>query len=162
MFQGQIDPAILMEAMDFEGQEVVLEKLRAASGKGIAALQQQIEQLTMAVQQMQAENGDLRGALTSAQKRTRFHAGRHTRTNLATHEPKGSYFGAAYHKGRKREIFMENMVDVANDMPQADIAGNVVDASELMAPLETVEEPLAGRRGTASRRCGKNIHESGS
>lgn len=67
MFQGQIDPAILMEAMDFEGQEVVLEKLRAASGKGIAALQQQIEQLTMAVQQMQAENGDLRGALTSAQ-----------------------------------------------------------------------------------------------
>lgn len=37
---------------------------------------------------------------------------------------------------------MENMVDVANDMPQADIAGNVVDASELMAPLETVEEPL--------------------
>lgn len=39
---------------------------------------------------------------------------------------------------------MENMVDVANDMPQADIAGNVVDASELMAdtPLETVDEPL--------------------
>jgi hypothetical protein len=68
MFQGQIDPAILMEAMEFEGQNVVLEKLRAASGKGMAALQQQLAQLSAAFEQTQMENGNLRGALASAQQ----------------------------------------------------------------------------------------------
>lgn len=80
MFQGQIDPSILMEAMDFEGQEVVLEKLRAAQGKGIAALQGQLEQATQMLQKMQEENGNLKSALASAQNAIQ-----------STQEPQGSF-----------------------------------------------------------------------
>lgn len=87
MFQGQIDPSILMEAMDFEGQEVILEKLRAAQGKGIAALQGQLEQLTAVFQQMQAENGNLKSALASSQNALSSMSDNPT----PTLEPQGSF-----------------------------------------------------------------------
>lgn len=68
MFQGQMDPAILMEAMDFEGQEVVLEKMRVAQGQGMAALQQQLAQVTEAYQVTQQENMEMQEAITALQE----------------------------------------------------------------------------------------------
>lgn len=67
MFQGQLDPVILMEAMEFAGQEVVLEKLRAAQGKGAAILQAQLAELQGAVEGLQAENQQYRAAMAEMQ-----------------------------------------------------------------------------------------------
>lgn len=67
MFQGQMDPVILMEAMDFEGQEIVLEKMRVAQAQGIAALQQQLAEAGAAAEEAQTENAQLKQALAAAQ-----------------------------------------------------------------------------------------------
>ena len=67
MFQGQMDPVILMEAMDFEGQEIVLEKMRFAQGRGIAALQQQLAEISAVAEEAKTENTQLKEALAAAQ-----------------------------------------------------------------------------------------------
>lgn len=67
MFQGQLDPVILLEAMEFAGQEVVLEKLRAAQGKGTAFLQQQLAEAQGAVEQLQLENQQYQSAMAEMQ-----------------------------------------------------------------------------------------------
>lgn len=67
MFQGQLDPVILMEAMEFSGHEVILEKMRAAQGKGTAFLQSQIAELKGAVEELKSENDQYRGAMAEMQ-----------------------------------------------------------------------------------------------
>ena len=66
MFQGQLEPTVIMEPMEFEGKEVVLEKLRAAQGRGMAALQQQLAQAMEQLNMTQEENASLKQALVAA------------------------------------------------------------------------------------------------
>lgn len=68
LYQGQpIDPSIMLEAMEFNGKELVLEKLRKAQEQSIMAVQQQL----MAAQEQNAalteENAALNEAMSSAQ-----------------------------------------------------------------------------------------------
>lgn len=56
IFGQTADPIIIFEGMEFEGKELLLEKLRAAQGKGMLMMQQQIVQLQQAVAQLSAEN----------------------------------------------------------------------------------------------------------
>lgn len=44
IFGQSADPVIIFEGMEFDGKELLLEKLRAAQGRGILALQQQLMQ----------------------------------------------------------------------------------------------------------------------
>lgn len=75
MLKGKVDPAVLMEAMDFDGQELILEKLRAASNSETARLKEELEgaqsllaQLQSAAADMKQENEALRAYLVSAKK----------------------------------------------------------------------------------------------
>ncbi len=75
LFKGMIDPAVLLEAMAFEGQEVMLEKLRAAQTSGMQALQRQAEEMGSALKKAEKlitekveETETLRQALRAAQK----------------------------------------------------------------------------------------------
>lgn len=65
MFQGQLDPVILMEAMDFQGQELVLEKMRSAQSQGMAALTKENEQLKSSLMQVAQDYEGLKEAFAS-------------------------------------------------------------------------------------------------
>lgn len=67
MFQGQLDPLIMLEALDIPEREAILEKMRAAQNAGMNALQQQVAELSAMVEQMSGENVQLKDALTAAQ-----------------------------------------------------------------------------------------------
>lgn len=63
IFGQSADPLIIFEGMEFEGKELLLEKLRTAQGKGAAAMQNQIEQLQQMVEQLQTDNENYKNAL---------------------------------------------------------------------------------------------------
>ena len=67
MFQGQLDPQAAVELLEFDGKEIFLEKVRAMQAESIARLMQQLEQTTAAAQQYEAENNELKEALTAMQ-----------------------------------------------------------------------------------------------
>ena len=56
IFGQSADPVVIFEGMEFEGKEVLLEKLRAAQGRGMLALQQQLAQAQASIEQLSGEN----------------------------------------------------------------------------------------------------------
>lgn len=68
LYQGQpLDPSIMIEAMEFNGKELVLEKLRRAQAENVMALQQQLLQAQEQNVALQEENAALNEAMSSAQ-----------------------------------------------------------------------------------------------
>lgn len=63
IFGASADPVIIFEGMEFEGKELLLEKLRAAQGKGMLALQQQNAELQEMVEQLTSDNNNYKQAL---------------------------------------------------------------------------------------------------
>ena len=63
IFGASADPVIIFEGMEFEGKEMLLEKLRAAQGKGMLALQQQNAELQAMVEQLTSDNQNYKQAL---------------------------------------------------------------------------------------------------
>ena len=68
MYQGRtINPAILMEAMDFEGKDIVLEKLKASQQQSIEALQGQLAEAQGQNQMLAEENASMSNAVNEMQ-----------------------------------------------------------------------------------------------
>ena len=68
MYQGRtINPAILMEAMDFEGKDIVLEKLKASQQQSIEALQGQLAEAQGQNQMLAEENASMSSAVNEMQ-----------------------------------------------------------------------------------------------
>ncbi|MBR5291722.1 MAG: hypothetical protein IKU32_02285 [Clostridia bacterium] len=68
MHQGKdIDTAILMEAMDFEGKDLILEKLRAAQAQSKAQLMAQLADSEARNRQLTDENNAMNGAVNEMQ-----------------------------------------------------------------------------------------------
>lgn len=68
MYQGRtINPAILMEAMDFEGKDIVLEKLKASQQQSIEALQGQLAEAQGQNQMLAEENASMNNAVNEMQ-----------------------------------------------------------------------------------------------
>lgn len=68
MYQGRtINPAILMEAMDFEGKDIVLEKLKASQQQSIEALQGQLAEAQRQNQMLTEENASMSNAVNEMQ-----------------------------------------------------------------------------------------------
>ena len=68
MYQGRtINPAILMEAMDFEGKDIVLEKLKASQQQSIEALQGQLAEAQRQNQMLAEENASMSSAVNEMQ-----------------------------------------------------------------------------------------------
>ena len=68
MYQGRtINPAILMEAMDFEGKDIVLEKLKASQQQSIEALQSQLAEAQGQNQMLAEENASMSSAVNEMQ-----------------------------------------------------------------------------------------------
>ena len=68
MYQGRtINPAILMEAMDFEGKDIVLEKLKASQQQSIEALQGQLAEAQGQNQMLSEENASMSNAVNEMQ-----------------------------------------------------------------------------------------------
>ena len=68
MYQGRtINPAILMEAMNFEGKDIVLEKLKASQQQSIEALQGQLAEAQRQNQMLSEENASMSSAVNEMQ-----------------------------------------------------------------------------------------------
>ena len=68
MYQGRtINPAILMEAMNFEGKDIVLEKLKASQQQSIEALQGQLAEAQRQNQMLAEENASMSSAVNEMQ-----------------------------------------------------------------------------------------------
>lgn len=68
MYQGRtINPAILMEAMNFEGKDIVLEKLKASQQQSIEALQGQLAEAQRQNQMLTEENASMSNAVNEMQ-----------------------------------------------------------------------------------------------
>lgn len=65
---GNVDPVIMMEGLDYDGLELLLEKVRHAQKAGMVALQQQNAQLQQQLEQLSQENNQLNEALDETQK----------------------------------------------------------------------------------------------
>ena len=67
IFGQSADPVIIFEGMEFDGKELLLEKLRAAQGKGMLALQQQLQQAQQIIEQLSQQNQEYGAAVSSMQ-----------------------------------------------------------------------------------------------
>ena len=64
---GTVDPAIMMEGLDYDGKEELLENIRRAQASGMTALQQQVAQLTQMCNAQQSELNEYRASMGQAQ-----------------------------------------------------------------------------------------------
>ena len=64
---GTVDPAIMMEGLDYDGKEELLENIRRAQAAGMTALQQQVAQLTQMCNAQQSELNEYRASMGQAQ-----------------------------------------------------------------------------------------------
>lgn len=64
---GTVDPAIMMEGLDYDGKEELLENIRRAQQAGMLALQNQVAQLSQLCTAQQSELNEYRNTMGQAQ-----------------------------------------------------------------------------------------------
>lgn len=67
IFGQSADPLVILEGMEFDGKELLIEKVRAAQSGGIMMLRQQLAQAQQMIEQLTQQNADYQGAVVSMQ-----------------------------------------------------------------------------------------------